>query len=95
MNISNTAHSALATNNLNQQAPVAPKNAPSTQDAQDAKRAEQAKAQQQEANKAREAENRANETRVTLSQQAQPEPNTANRNAKPIESYKAVSALRS
>jgi len=35
-----------------------------------------------------------NATRVTISQQ-QPEPNTANRNTKPVDQYKAVSAIRS
>lgn len=33
-------------------------------------------------------------TRVTLSKQTEPQPNTADRNAKPIEQFKAVSALR-
>jgi len=33
-------------------------------------------------------------TRVTLSQQTEPQPNTADRNAKPIDQFKAVSLLR-
>ena len=37
----------------------------------------------------------ANESaRVSLSRQNEPQPNTADRNAKPIEQFKAVSALR-
>lgn len=92
MNVSNSP-SALASSTVNQQ--PSPSASLSTNSTQESKQADAAKARQDEADKAKEAENRANETRVTLSQQATPQPNPANRNASPIEAYKAVSALHS